>query len=227
MIYILGGVHCDKKLYRQIIEILKEIKPDLVCFEEITNDKEVIKACDDFIDGKIGLFKFKKLTKFEKYWFDFSPYEELFSYLRKNKIKIYPVDHNLKERIKLIKIEKKILEELKKNKDITRLREKEERMSVFEREDIMVKNIAKGIKRFRSKNTCVIVGINHTERIKKSLSVLDYKVKKTDISNRNDTDNYLDRIYKYTIKNKIERLKVPPLVPIFVLVFKKTEKFVK
>jgi len=227
MIYILGGVHCDKKLYKQIVEILKEIKPDLVCLEEITHDKEVIKACDDFIKGKINLSKFKRLTKFEKYWFDFSPYKELFSYLQKNKIKIYPIDHKLKERIKLIKLEKKVLEELKKNKDITKLRKKEEKMSVFEREGVMVKNITKGIKRYQSKNTCVIVGINHTERIKRSLSALDYKVKKIDISNRNDIDNYFDRIYKYTIENKIERLKVPPLVPIFVLVFRKTEKVVK
>lgn len=227
MIYILGGVHCDKKLYKQIIEILKEIKPDLVCLEEITHDKEIIKACDDFIEGKIDVSKFKKLTKFEKYWFDFSSYKELFSYLQKNKIKIYPIDHKLKERIKLIKLEKKVLERLKKNKDISGLKEKEEKISVFDREKEMTTNIVRGIERFKSKNICVIVGINHVKRLGESLLSLDYRIKRIDVSNKKDIDRYLKRIYRYIILNKIENLKIPPLVPIFVIVFKRIEKIVK
>ncbi|MFC1663792.1 hypothetical protein ACFL0A_01575 [Patescibacteria group bacterium] len=227
MIYILGGIHCDKKLYNQIIKILKKIKPDLVCLEELTNDKEVIRACNYFIKGKISLVKFKELTKFEKYWFDFEPYKKLFLYLQKNKIKIYPIDHKLKERIKLIKLEKKILKELKENKNIAKLKKMEEKISVFDREDKMAKNISKGIKKFKSKNTCVIIGINHTKRIKKSLSTLGYKVKSKDISNKRNIDGYLDRIYKYAVKRKIESLKIPPFVPVFVLVFRKIEKNVK
>jgi len=227
MTYILGGVHCDKKLYKQVIKILKEIKPDSICLEELTNDKKIIKACDDFINGKINLSKFKKLTKFEKYWFDFSPYKELFYYLQNKKIKIYPIDHKLEQRIKLIKLEKKILEELKENKDIADLKEKEERISVFDRENEMATNIVKGIKRFKSKNTCVIVGTNHTKRIKKSLLSLGYKAKIMDISDKVDIQRYLNRIYKYATETKIENLKIPPLVPLFVLVFKKIEKTVK
>ena len=88
MIHILGGVHCDEKLYKRIIGLLKEINPDLVCLEELTHDDAVIKAGNDYVSGSIDVAEFKELTKFEDYWFDFSPYEELFSYLRKNKIKI-------------------------------------------------------------------------------------------------------------------------------------------
>ena len=227
MIYILGGIHCDKKLYKQIIEILEEIKPDLICLEELTHDRIVIKACNDFVEGKINLSKFKKLTKFEKYWFDFLPYKELFSYLKKNKIKIYPIDHKLKERIKLIRLEKRILEEVKKNKKISNLKKEEEKISVFDREKEMTENIIRGIREYKSKNICVIVGINHAKRLEKSLSLLNFKIKRKNVSSKKDVDKYLNRIYRYAVLNKVEILKTPPLVPIFIIVFKKIKKTVK
>jgi len=227
MIYILGGIHCDKKLYKRIIEILEEIKPDLICLEELTHDRIVIKACNDFVEGKINLSKFKKLTKFEKYWFDFLPYKELFSYLKKNKIKIYPIDHKLKERIKLIRLEKKILEKVKKNKNISNLKKEEEKISVFDREKKMTRNIIRGIRKYKSKDICLIVGINHAKRLEKSLSLLNFKIKRKNISNKKDVDKYLNRIYRYAILNKVEILKTPPLVPIFIIVFKKIKKTVK
>lgn len=224
MIYVLGGIHCDKNLYRQIIEILKEAKPDLVCLEELTHDREMISACDKFIEGEISKDEFKRHTKFEELWFDFTPYEEFFSYLSKKKIRIYPIDHGMKKRMQLIQLEQKILERLREGGDISGFKEKEEKMSVFGREKAMVGNIIKGIKKFKSKDTFVIVGINHSQRIEKSLRNLGYKVAKTDISTKKDIDNYLARIYKYAIENKIENLKLPPLVPIFVLVFKALKK---
>jgi len=226
MIYILGGIHCDKKLYKRIIEILEEIKPDLICLEELTHDRIVVKACNDFVEGKINLSKFKKLTKFEKYWFDFLPYKELFSYLKKNKIKIYPIDHKLKERIRLIRLEKKILEEVKKNKNISNLKREEEKISVFDREKEMTGNIIRGIRKYKSKNICVIVGINHAKRLEKSLSLLNFKIKRKNISNKKDVDKYLNRIYRYAVLNKVEILKTPPLIPIFIIVFKKIKKTV-
>lgn len=227
MIYILGGIHCDKKLYKQIIKVLKKTKPDLVCLEELTHDKDVINACNDFVEGRINLSKFLKITNFEKYWFDFSSYEELFIYLKRNKIRIYPIDHKLEKRIKLIKLEKKILKELEKNKPIGALKEKEEKVSVFDRENEMVVNISKGIKRFGSVNTCVIVGINHTKRIRESLLSIDHRVQKVDISDKRSINRHLNRMHEYAVKNRIEDLKIPPLVSIFALVFKKIEKVVK
>jgi hypothetical protein len=226
MIYILGGIHCDKKLYKKIIEILKEIKPDLVCFEELTHDKKTIKACEDFIKKKITLSEFKNITEFEKYWFDFTPYKELFLFLQKNKIKIYPIDHKLEKRIELIKFEKKILEKLNYGKDISNLKVKEEKMSVFERENEMVKNIIRGRKICKSNNTCVIVGINHIERIKDSLLYSGYRIKDISTSTPKEITKYIEKIYKYARANKIETLKIPPLVPIFILVFKKLKKFI-
>ena len=227
MIYILGGIHCDKKLYERIVKILEKIKPDLVCLEELTHDRIVIKACNDFIEGKISLSKLKRLTEFEKYWFDFLPYKELFSYLKKNKIKIYPIDHKLKERIKLIKLEKKILEKVKKNANISNLKKEEEKISIFDREKEMTKNIIKGIRRYKSKNICVIVGINHAKRLERSLSLLNFKVERKNVSSKKDVDKYLNRIYRYAMLNKVETVRVPPLVPIFTIVFKKIRKTVK
>ncbi len=227
MIYILGGIHCDKKLYKRVIEILKEINPDLICLEELTHDGIVIKACNDFIERKINSAKFKELTNFEKYWFDFSSYEELFSYLRRNKIKIYPIDHKLDERIKLIRLGKKILEEMKKNKDISDLQKEEEKISVLDREKEMTTNIIRGIREYKSKKICVLVGINHARSLEKSLSLLNFKIKREDISNKKDIDEYLNRIFRYAELNQVEALETPPLVPIFVSVFKKTKKTVK
>lgn len=227
MIYILGGIHGDKKLYKRVIEILEEIKPDLVCLEELTHDRIVIKACNDFVGGKINLAKLKKFTKFEKYWFDFSPYKELFFYLKRNRIKIYPIDHKLKERIKLIKLEKKILEKVRKNINISSLKKKEEKISVFDREKEMTRNIIKGIRKYKSKNTCVIVGINHSKRLERSLSLLNFKIKRKGVANKKDVDKYLNRIYRYAALNKVEALGTPPLLPVFVTVFKKIKKSVK
>ena len=224
MIYIFGGDHCDEKLYKRLIRLFGEIKPDLICIEELTHDDKVIKACNDLIGGKISLDKFKKLTGFEEYWFKFAPYKELFSYLQKNKIKIYPIDHKLKERIKLIKFEKKILEEIKKGKNISDLKEKEEKISVFDREKEMVVNINKGIKKFKSKNICVIIGGNHTDRVGDVLVKIGYKVSKKNISNIEETERYLNRMYKYAVSNKVAAMKIPPLVPIFVEVFRKINK---
>jgi len=224
MIYILGGIHCDKKLYRRIIEILEEVKPDLVCLEELTHDRIVIKACNDFIEGKISSSKLKKLTEFEKYWFDFLPYKELFSYLKRNKVKIYPIDHNLKERIKLIRLEKKIFGMVKKNMSISSLKRDEEKISVFDREKEMTRNVVRGIRKYKSKNICVIVGINHSKRLEKSLSLLNFKIKRKNVSSKKDVDKYLNRIYRYAALNKVEALEIPPLLPIFVAVFKKIKK---
>lgn len=227
MIYILGGIHCDEELYKQVIEILEEINPDLVCLEELTHDRIIIKACNDFIERKINLAEFKELTKFEDYWFDFSPYEELFSYLLKNKIKIYPIDHKLEDRINLIHLEKRILEEARKNKNIADLREKEEKISVLDREKEMTRNVIKGIRTYNSKKTCVIVGINHAKTLEKSLSLSNFKIKTQIVSSKKDVDNYLDKMYEYAKVNQVETLKTPPLVPIFVSVFKETEKTVE
>ncbi len=91
----------------------------------------------------------------------------------------------------------------------------------------MVSNIVKGIKKSKSKNTWVVVGINHAKRIEDSLFLLGHKVKRIDVSSKKDIDGYLERIYKYEVLNKIEHLKIPPLVPIFVLVFKRISKIVK
>lgn len=227
MIYILGGIHCDKKLYKRVIEILKEINPDLICLEELTHDGIVIKACNDFIERKINIAKFKELTNFEKCWFDFSSYEELFSYLLKNKIKIYPIDHKLEDRINLIHLEKRILEEARKNKNIADLREKEEKISVLDREKEMTRNVIKGIRTYNSKKTCVIVGINHAKILEKSLSLSNFKTKTQIVSSKKDVDNYLDKMYEYAKLNQVETLKTPPLVPIFVSVFKENEKTVE
>src|SRR4051812_33927461 len=100
MIYIFGGHHCDKKLYKRFIEQCRKIKPDLVCIEELTNDAKVIKACENLIAGTITVDIFKEIIAFEKYWFEFAPYKELFAYLQKSKTRFYPIDHGLKERIK-------------------------------------------------------------------------------------------------------------------------------
>ena len=227
MIHILGGVHCDEKLYKRIIGLLKEINPDLVCLEELTHDDAVIKAGNDYVSGSIDVAEFKELTKFEDYWFDFSPYEELFSYLRKNKIKIYPIDHKLEDRINLIHLEKKILEEAEKNKDVSDLRKEEEKISVLDREKEMTRNITKGVRVYNSKKTCVIVGINHAKSLKKSLSLSNFEIKTQNVSSKKDVDSYIDKMYRYAKLNQVETLKTPPLVPIFASVFKKTEKIIE
>lgn len=147
--------------------------------------------------------------------------------MRKNKIKIYPIDHRLEERIKLIKLEKRILEETGKNKDISDLKKEEEKISTFVREKEMTRNIIRGIREYKSKKICVLVGVNHARSLEKSLSLLNFKIKREDISNKKDVDEYLNKIYRYAELNQVETFKTPPLVPIFVAVFKKTKKTVK
>lgn len=227
MIYVLGGIHCDKKFYKRVIGLLEKFKPDLVCLEELTSDREFIKAADNFIRGKLGIDEFIRRVKFEKYWFSRKPYMELFSYLRKHKIRLHPIDHRLNQRIKLIKLEKAILSILKRGKTPPLfLKEKEERLSVLDRERAMVLNIVGGIRESRSKNTCVIVGVNHSTKIAESLALLGHRVRKLNLSNEDDVNRYLKKIYKYAIQKKIENLKIPPLVPIFVLVFERAGKVV-
>ncbi len=227
LIFILGGVHCSRKLYKKEIDIIKEINPDVLCLEEITSDRLFIKACEKFSKGKLRLSEFKKAVKFEEYWFKFDPYIELFSFIQKNNINLYPIDHKLRERIKLIRLEKKILKFIKKGKKISKLKRQEEELSVVEREKEMVENIEKALKKYKSRIACVIVGLNHVERLKKVLSQRGYKVKSEILSTSKEIEIYLQRMYRYAIRNKIENLDLPPLVPIFVLVFKLLNKQIK
>lgn len=167
-----GSRYCSEFELRE----LKKFQPNAVCLEMLPLGKKFLLLCEKLSQGSIDVFEFVRRTGWENHWGPYEGYLPLLGFLHDSKIIIYPIDCSLKKRYEIARLEKKIIEEFNKKRNVTLLLDRDYLTLYLEREKIFAKNILRLIRDKNPEKIAVLVGSSHVERLASFFKSLSFEV---------------------------------------------------
>lgn len=217
-IYFIDDLHGVKEIYKWQISQLKETKPQVVFLEMLPFEQRFIKLCKDLSQSSRSVDEFKEKSDWENIWGTFEGYDELFKYIQRLRLSVYPLDHTLSQRRELVRLELKIIDKLQNKKNAKDLIDKSRVIIFLAREATFSENILSMSRKIRVKRIAVVVGKNHIDRLVNFFNFLDEfeaEARKYPEKERSGLYPKFKKLHlDYAEKRKILQMKYPPLVPI-------------
>lgn len=158
---------------------MRKERPDCAGLECLTSEPGTWKLCEGFSAGKVSVEKLIKTSGIDDFWCESSGYRTVFGLLRKAGARVFPLDHGLEERKRLIGVIRSLHDDVLRGKAVEDKFNAYSALLRWERERVFVKNMMEAFARYGAKKTAVIVGPGHHGPMKSFFSDMytDIKVR--------------------------------------------------